>query len=355
MPFVSEISLSNHPSSSSASGILLPTIGNGSIVSIFKDLDNDGYTVQSGDCDDTDPDVYPGVPEFCNNVDDDCDDLVDEEDALDCTTFYKDKDQDGYGVDEDTRCLCSSDIVNKYTAIQGGDPDDLDPSVPDGVIEEPCMFIGDIKATGQTNGASVSTVYFGISTYAETYSSPGLPPDYKVYMLISDEFLEDYRQVGSEYEEWKLTVQIGPSADPDKEGYFPLLSWDPNQFCPPDTNSGRLSLYGVDIEGRRSLLIGNMYDITEYQTKAEDGQYITPSSETYVMNYYIVWSKYVIMEMHFPEGWSMVSLPLIMQNMSVLDIFPDSFVVYGYDKTMGYKRVKQDEELKIGDGYWVLI
>ena len=52
-----------------------------------RDLDLDGYGDQAcggSDCDDTDPDVYPGAIEICDNgIDDDCDGLVDANDP-DC-------------------------------------------------------------------------------------------------------------------------------------------------------------------------------------------------------------------------------------------------------------------------------
>ena len=47
------------------------------------DLDEDGYSVARGDCDDEDPTRNPGVEEDCNGFDDNCDGLVDE--ICDCT------------------------------------------------------------------------------------------------------------------------------------------------------------------------------------------------------------------------------------------------------------------------------
>jgi len=50
------------------------------------DEDEDGFSTdlraEGLDCDDSDPDVYPGAPERCNYIDDDCDGLTDE-DTLD--------------------------------------------------------------------------------------------------------------------------------------------------------------------------------------------------------------------------------------------------------------------------------
>ena len=41
------------------------------------DHDGDGFSECAGDCDDTNPTVYPGAPETCNGLDDDCDGTVD--------------------------------------------------------------------------------------------------------------------------------------------------------------------------------------------------------------------------------------------------------------------------------------
>jgi Putative metal-binding motif/FG-GAP repeat len=64
---------------------------------ITPDDDGDGYdstSVGGTDCDDTNPLIFPGAPEECNNLDDDCNGLVDE--AV-LQTWYPDLDRDGYG------------------------------------------------------------------------------------------------------------------------------------------------------------------------------------------------------------------------------------------------------------------
>jgi hypothetical protein len=56
----------------------------------------DGYVTDNTDCDDTNADVNPGAWEVCNNVDDDCNTLVDD-DPRSADLWYPDADSDGFG------------------------------------------------------------------------------------------------------------------------------------------------------------------------------------------------------------------------------------------------------------------
>ena len=65
-----------------------------------------GMVVDTSDCDDSNPAVYPGVTETCNGLDDDCDGSVDE--LMPEYTFYEDADGDGYGVSDSTTIACAT-------------------------------------------------------------------------------------------------------------------------------------------------------------------------------------------------------------------------------------------------------
>ncbi|MBN2801354.1 MAG: VCBS repeat-containing protein [Deltaproteobacteria bacterium] len=61
----------------------------------YADADGDGFAACQ-ECDDSSADRFPGNPEICDEVDNDCDSLVDN-DATDATEFFADVDGDGYG------------------------------------------------------------------------------------------------------------------------------------------------------------------------------------------------------------------------------------------------------------------
>ncbi len=61
-----------------------------------EDADGDGFAACS-ECDDMDPLINPDADELCDGVDNDCDGDVDEDSAIDTSTFYADADGDGFG------------------------------------------------------------------------------------------------------------------------------------------------------------------------------------------------------------------------------------------------------------------
>ncbi|HIA01219.1 MAG TPA: hypothetical protein EYN66_04820, partial [Myxococcales bacterium] len=83
------------------------------------------YASQGGDCNDGDTNVHPNALETCDEKDNDCDKLTDEENAVGCKTHFQDEDKDGFGKSTVQACLCAP--VDDFTTLAGGDCDDDDP------------------------------------------------------------------------------------------------------------------------------------------------------------------------------------------------------------------------------------
>ena len=90
------------------------------------------HVLDAGDCDDDDPAVNPAADEICDGIDNDCDGDVDEDDAVDASTWYGDADGDGYGAPGDWVVAC--DPPPGYEALTG-DCDDADPAIHPGAEE----------------------------------------------------------------------------------------------------------------------------------------------------------------------------------------------------------------------------
>ena len=94
------------------------------------DADGDGYDSEV-DCDDTDPAINPGVADGCDAIDNDCDGLVDEDQAS--LMLFPDADGDGFGDAASTgasACLATAGFVGN-----ADDCDDANSTINPGAIE----------------------------------------------------------------------------------------------------------------------------------------------------------------------------------------------------------------------------
>jgi len=89
--------------------------------------------------------VQPTSPEKCNGKDDDGDGKVDEAGAAGCKHLFIDADKDNFGGSE-TSCLCAP--AAPYSALVGGDCDDIDPAVKPGGAES-CFNLADDDCDGE--------------------------------------------------------------------------------------------------------------------------------------------------------------------------------------------------------------
>jgi len=116
----------------------------------FEDLDGDGagdpagvvvnacdqpsgLVAEGDDCDDTNPDMFPGAPELCNGLSDDCDGDIDEDPQDVAATWYVDLDGDGFADPNATFVVICTPPPNGV--LTNDDCDDTDPNVYPGAPE----------------------------------------------------------------------------------------------------------------------------------------------------------------------------------------------------------------------------
>ncbi len=126
----------------------------------------EGYVAVGDDCDDTSGAAYPGNEETCDGIDNDCDEQVDE--AGDFSTFWEDRDGDGFGDPDRSTAACAA--PDGY--VDNGDGcNDLDADVhPDAV--EVCNAIDD-DCSGDADGADAQDVV----VWYEDEDGDGYAPD----------------------------------------------------------------------------------------------------------------------------------------------------------------------------------
>ena len=116
-----------------------------------------GYTVNGDDCDDSSATNSPAALERCDSVDNDCDTLVDEADAIDTTTWYADGDGDGYGSSLTTTTSCEA--PSGYVTA-GTDCDDADAAVNPGAVEYCDTVDNDCDGASDESDAADATTWY---------------------------------------------------------------------------------------------------------------------------------------------------------------------------------------------------
>jgi hypothetical protein len=151
------------------------------------------YTARNEtDCDDGEVLANPDMGETCATAyDDNCDGDINEEDASTCTEYFYDYDGDGYGVSSDGHCYCNSE--NYYSAVEGGDCNDADPTVNLGagncglleyIDNDEALHSAEMQMTGGREGWDLATNFdyngdgnpdlaFSNPNYDTTYTNPG--------------------------------------------------------------------------------------------------------------------------------------------------------------------------------------
>lgn len=141
-----------NPYLSWAAGSLLILTGFWTLSAISQcegtDEDGDGWSTTDGDCDDTDASIHPGAEEICNQVDDNCDRVIDENDVC------SDEDLDGWTIGDgdcdDTDASIHPDATETCNEVD----DNCDGTTDEGLIcDGPWTIYGDYLIHTKEDGA----------------------------------------------------------------------------------------------------------------------------------------------------------------------------------------------------------
>jgi hypothetical protein len=223
------------------------------------------FSLDATDCDDTNAAVSPGEIEVCDLIDNDCDELIDDEDpSIDPSTqtnYYSDDDGDGYGGDL-TVLACG--VVPGFGSDNSDDCDDNDPAVT-----IPTNWLFDVDMDGYGAGDSqgygcfppvpgTAGEVFGIdcddanelvNPGAEEVCGDSLDNDCdgtdKACGPIGDFWVEDGPQWGTDPKVYNcievcallfggLDTDYHCSTDPSTLDYHAFVSgWGDGQYCTP--------------------------------------------------------------------------------------------------------------------------
>lgn len=167
-----------------------------SLTNCMRDEDMDGYgniNVSEGvtpgtDCDDTNHEVSPGDTEVCNEIDDDCDLLIDDADdsVFDQVLLYSDLDGDGYGDPNNASFRC---FPTEFLLEDSTDCDDTNHQINPGATEICDGVDTDCNGATSEDGMVYRIDGQGTGTDLTALMASGTPSIPNVYEPAGDEEL----------------------------------------------------------------------------------------------------------------------------------------------------------------------
>jgi|GEM_PF-608119 len=210
----------------------------------YADADGDGYgdpdlssvacsapsktVADDTDCDDTNFFVNPGATERCNGADDNCDGVIDEDTAVDASTWYDDNDGDTYGDPASPSTACSQPA---NTVSDDADCDDSNAAINPAATELCDGVDNDCDSGVDENDADDATTWYldsdsdGFGDPANTWVSCEAPTGYDD---DSDDCDDGDGAVNPDATELCDSIDNDCDATIDEDGAADAVAWYPD-------------------------------------------------------------------------------------------------------------------------------
>jgi Concanavalin A-like lectin/glucanases superfamily/Putative metal-binding motif len=224
------------------------------LLAYFTDSDGDGFGDPSGlveacerpagtvttdtDCDDSRSDVFPGALEVCDDTDNDCDGVVDDDLTA---SWYVDGDGDGFG---DLSTATSTCEPSSGMVTDGSDCDDGNSDVNPAAVEACNGLDDDCDGATDEAGAEGETDWY-LDIDGDGYGDPTLSwqacdaPGWTV--ADSTDCDDSDSDVHPGADEWCNSIDDDCDGDTDEAGAFDEATWyadaDGDGYGDPDTTS----------------------------------------------------------------------------------------------------------------------
>ena len=192
------------------------------------------------------------------------------------------------------------------------------------------------KDLGATNEAKVTI------GSAQSYSVVSIPPDVPEFtlkmFLQSNSLKGPYSSIlyPESYEQfiWFLTVDAYGNYASTDSSRTAVISWQPDELYAKPGWIFRI------LDENRNVIVDNMKNTSSFEVTSEKFN----KEKMYIIEY----DTNVTYTMSMPKGWSLFSLPLLIDD-PISSIFPEETVIFKFDN--GYKQVF--DYLEPYTGYWV--